>query len=108
VGNKVIAVATFFAALMFVASALGSAQSWRVLGRGSASGDFAVAAANGTAKHPYQMAVRLFGIGVGSKTASFKGAGIHILRLPMFRADSCVVTASVSGSGHVVVQILAR
>jgi hypothetical protein len=109
------------AALVAAAAAFGYG-SWHVLGRGSASGEFAAAAANGTAKRPHQMAVRLSGTGVsgfvavactkafgiGSKTTNYTGAGLHLLRLPMKNADRCSATASVSGSGHVVVTILAR
>jgi hypothetical protein len=108
------------AVLAFTASAL--AGGWRIIGRGSASGDVAAAAASGDVKQPHQLAVRVRGhgtltgfaavactknFGVASASTSFRGAGIHVLRLPT-TTDDCSVTASVSGSGHLVVQILAR
>jgi hypothetical protein len=109
------------APLMAAASAFGYG-TWHVLGRSSASGEFSAAAASGNVKHPHQMAVRLSGTGVsgfaavactkgfgiGSKTTDYRGRGLHFLRLPMKNADRCSATASVSGSGHVIVTILAR
>ena len=114
-----LAVAALFATL---ATAAVAASGWRVVGKGSASGEYAVAAASGSAKHPHQMAVRLTGrridgyavvacskgFGVGSKTSSYKGAGLHLVKLPMGASDSCDVTASASGAGRVTVQILTR
>jgi len=108
-------------AAIFAASA--QASSWHVIGRASSSGDFASAAANGTARHPHALAVRIKGGGVsgfaavacskgiasiGSKSTNYKGAGIHRLRMPFSNASSCDVTASVGGSGHISIQILKR
>jgi hypothetical protein len=108
------------AVLAFTASAL--AGGWRIIGRGAASGDVAAAAASGSARHPHQLAVRVRGHGaltgfaavactrsfsMASAATSFRGAGVHLLRLPT-PAGNCSVTASVSGSGRVRVQILAR
>jgi hypothetical protein len=106
---------------IFAASA--AAAGWRVIGHASSSGDFASAAASGTAKHPHQLAVRLTGHGVsgfgsvacskgvasiGSKSTNYAGAGLHLLKLPFSGADSCQVVASVGGQGHITVQILTR
>ena len=108
------------AVLVFTATAV--AGGWRIIGRGSASGEVAAAAASGDAKHPHQLAVRVRGHGVltgfaavactrdfsvQSASTNFRGAGLHPLRLPTPAGD-CSVTASVSGSGAVFVQILAR
>jgi hypothetical protein len=116
------------AALVVVSAALVSSTSvpagvrgWHVIGRAASSGDFASAAANGTAKKPHRLAVKIAGSGVsgfaavactkgiasiGSKTTNYSGAGIHMLRLPFARASSCEVTASVAGSGRISIQIL--
>jgi hypothetical protein len=99
-----------------------AAAGWHVIGSSASSGDFAVTAANGSAHHPHHLAVRLSGRGVsgfaavacskgfsiGSKTTNYKGAGIHLLKLPMSNASSCDVTASVSGSGRITLRILAN
>jgi hypothetical protein len=111
------------APLCAVLAADAAAASWRVIGRASSSGDFAVAAASGSVDNPNQIAVNVSargasgfavvacskGIGsIGSKSTQFSGAGTHTLKLPMRNPDSCDVTASGSGSGRVVVKILAR
>jgi hypothetical protein len=120
-GRLGVGILTALAVLSVTASAFAYGP-WRVLGRSTASGDFAAAAANGTARHPHQMAVRLSGrgvsgfaavactkgFGVGSKSTNYHGVGVHLLRLPMRGADTCSATASVSGSGHIAVAILAR
>lgn len=109
-------------AAIFAASAQAS-STWHVIGHASSSGDFATAAANGTAHRPHQLAVRLRGHGVsgfaavacskgiasiGSKSTNYKGTGLHLLKLPFSRPSSCEVTASVGGSGHISIQILKR
>ena len=108
------------AAIAFAASAF--ASGWHVIGRAHSSGDFAATAANGSVKHPRAIAVLAHGHGisgfaavactkgfsVGSKSTSYKGAGMHRLRLPMTKADSCDVTASIGGSGQISMSILAR
>lgn len=122
-------VACVVACATLATGALAATSSWRVVGKGSASGDFAVAAANGTAKRPTAMAVRVLvtkrqtvnvfavsacakGFGVGSKSAQFKlrAPAMRVLKMPMAKADSCDVTASASitGGGRVTVQVLAR
>jgi hypothetical protein len=103
--------------------ALAAASGWRVIGHASASGDFAVAAASGSANHPGTLAVRVTGGGavsglgivacskgfgsIGSTSTDFKGH-YKVLKLPMKKADSCQVTASASGSGRLKLEILAR
>lgn len=110
-------------AVVVTSVASASASGWRVIGHASSSGDFASAAADGTAKKPHQLAVRLTGKGVsgfaavacskgiasiGSKSTNYSGAGLHLLKLPFKGASSCQVTASVGGSGHISIKILAR
>jgi len=116
------ALAVGVVALVTAPAALGVAQGWHVIGHGSASGDFAAAAASGTASHPHQLAVRVTGkgtqgfaavacskgYGIGSKSTHWSGSGLHLLKLPMKGSESCDVTASASGSGRVTVAILAR
>src|SRR5690242_16875718 len=109
-------------AAIFCATAAASLR-WHVIGHASSSGDFASAAASGSARRPRQLAVRIKGGGVsgfaavacskgiasiGSKSTSYKGAGLHLLRLPFKNASSCDVTASVGGSGRISIQILKR
>jgi hypothetical protein len=105
-------------------SAGAAVAAWRVVGSATSSGQFAVAAANGTARHPRQLAVRVIGGGskvsgmavvscsrglgsLGSSTTNIRGK-MTTLKLPMRNADSCEIIASMSGSGYPKVQILAR
>ena len=112
--------AVMVSGVVFAVSAF--ASGWHVIGRAHSSGDFAATAANGSVTHPHAIAVLARGHGisgfaavactkgfsVGSKSTSYKGAGLHRLRLPMARADSCDVTASIGGSGQISMSILAR
>jgi hypothetical protein len=104
-------------------AAFAAANGWRVIGNASASGEFAVAAANGSAKRPNAFAVRVTGGGsvsglgvvacskgftsIGSTSTDFKGHFAK-LKLPMKKSDSCQVTASASGSGRLKLEILAQ
>ena len=98
-------------------------SAWRVVKAGSSSGQFAVTAVNGTINRPKPkgIAVRLVGAGVSNGMAvvacskgfsvaswsrTYRRAGLYVL--PMTTgAGTCDVTASVGGSGKVIVQILA-
>ena len=96
---------------------------WRIVKQGSTSGQFAVTAINGTVSKPKPrgIAIRLKGnvtsgmgviacakgFSVASWSRSYSRAGLYVLPMTA-RADSCDVTASVGGSGRVVVQILKR
>ena len=100
-----------------------NAAGLRVIGSARSSGDFAVAAANGSKNHARVIYLRgygrdLSGMGVvacskgiasiGSKSTqlSHMSSGrLYRLRMP-FRGD-CQVTASLSGSGRIRLQILA-
>jgi hypothetical protein len=115
-------VVAFFA---LVGGALASSSSsWKVIGHASASGEFAIAAANGTARHPNGLAARVAGGGgsvsgfavvacsrgiasIGSSTTKFSGHFAN-LKMPMKNSDSCDVTASASGAGHLRLEILSR
>jgi hypothetical protein len=111
---------TLLTAFAFAGTAL--ASGWHVIGRAHSSGDFAATATNATAKHPHALAVLVHGSGVsgfaavactkgfsvGAKSTSYKGAGLHQLRLPIANAESCDVTASIGGSGHISISILAK
>jgi hypothetical protein len=113
-------IAAVVAALVSVNTA--TAAGLRVIGKGQASGQFAVTAASGKAKHPRALYLRGYGRGlsgmgvvacsrgfsIGSKATSFnsmRSGRLYKLRLPM-RGD-CDVTASLSGSGRIRLQILA-
>jgi hypothetical protein len=114
------------AAIVAVAvSAIASANAagLRVIGSARSSGEFAVAAANGNKNHAHSLWLRGYGHGlsgmgvvacsrgftsIGSKTTqlnSMRSGKLYRLRMP-FRGD-CQVTASLSGSGRIKLQILA-
>jgi hypothetical protein len=110
------------AALAVALPATAATTSLRVIGSARSSGDFAVAAANGSRKNAKAVYVRGYGrslsgfaavacskgFSVGSKstTLSRMSSGeLYKLRLPF--AGDCDVTASLSGSGSIRLQILA-
>jgi hypothetical protein len=92
-----------------------------VVDRASASGQFAVASAQGTVRRPRALYVRLVGgvesgtIIVGCARGSSASANTYTRTRPGTfgipirprRADVCEVTAGVGGSGRVVVEIRA-
>ena len=92
-----------------------------VVDRASASGDYAVASAQGSIRRPKALYVRLMG-GVQSGTIivgcarggstsanaySRTKAGVYGIPIKPRGADVCDVTAGVGGSGRVVVEIRA-
>ena len=99
-----------------IASGVALASGWRVVAQRSAGGDFAVTATDATVHRPQHIAVRMIGgsgdivwacsrgFSIGSWSRSF-GRGLHELQ-HVRGQDSCDVTASIGGSGHVTVQIL--
>jgi hypothetical protein len=99
------------------------------IGTESASGDYAVAVATGTAQKPAAIFVQVRttprqgfdahwtvtcsrGFGAGSKDGSFTGFGTRAkrVRLPMRRSDTCYVAATgqLEDSGRIVVSIHSR
>jgi hypothetical protein len=113
-------VAAFVAALVSVNAA--AAAGLHVIGKGQASGQFAVTAASGSAKHPRALYLRGYGrnlsgmaavacsrgFSIGSKSTTFdsmRSGHLYKLRLPI--RGECDVTASLSGSGRIRLQILA-
>jgi hypothetical protein len=109
----------------FAATELANAEtsSLRVIGQARSSGDFAVAAASGDKDNAHAIYLRgygrkLAGFGVmacsrgssiGSKSTrlrSMVSGRLYRLRMPF--AGDCTVTASLSGSGRIRLQILAR
>jgi hypothetical protein len=102
--------------------ATAATTSLRVIGSARSSGDFAVAAANGSKKNAKGVFVRGYGRGlsgfvvvacskgfsVGSKSTTLKSMAsgrLYKLRLPF--AGDCDAAASLSGSGSIRLQILA-
>lgn len=103
--------------------AAANAAALRVIGSARSSGEFAVAAANGSKNQAHVIYLRgyghdLSGMGVVACSKGFTSIGskstdlshmrsgrLYKLRMP-FRGD-CQVTASLSGSGHIRLQILA-
>jgi len=108
-------------AVSSIASA--NAAGLRVIGSARSSGEFAVAAANGSKNHARVIYLRGYGRGlsgmgvvacsrgftsIGSKSTELshmRSGRLYKLRMP-FRGD-CQVTASLSGSGRIRLQILA-
>ena len=110
-------------ALTAAESATAAASTLRVIGSASASGEFAVAAANGSKKVARAMYLRGvghnlsgfavvacsrgFSIGSRSATLAHMTSGRQYqLKLPNGGGD-CTVTASLSGSGPIKLQVLA-
>jgi hypothetical protein len=93
----------------------------KVIGRGSASGQFAIASAHGTVKKPRALYLRLVGkidsgtaivgcskgFSVSANDYNRNKAGLYRLPIKPARADSCDLTASAGGSGRVVVELRA-
>ncbi len=112
----------FVAALAVVLPATAATTSLGVLGSARSSGDFAVAVAYGHKNNAKEVYVRGYGRGlssfaavacskgfsVGSKSTrlvELTSGRLYKLRLPF--AGDCDVTASLSGSGSIRLQILA-
>jgi hypothetical protein len=113
-------------ALMALASAAvaeGATSSLRVLRQGRATGQFAIVSASGSKAHARAMYLRAYGHGlsgfvvtacsrglsVGSRSqtlSSMVSGRLYKLRLPNAGGD-CDVTASLSGSGSIRLQVLA-
>ena len=121
----------YLAASACVIGALASAPgaSAYVIDAQSASGDYAIAIASGSANNPSRMKVRIKtspsqhatgnytivcskGMGAGSKDGSYSGYGSFTrrLRFPMRNPDSCTASAlgSLDASGRVKVILKAR
>jgi hypothetical protein len=126
--NRTSAICAAVVAAAVVATAAAAATP-RVIGSASAGGDYAIANASGTAKHPHQVYVRVLakpaqavrgawtlvcskGFGAGTKSGTVTGRAPFTkpLKLPMKNSDQCIVSANaqLSRSGTVTVQILAR
>jgi hypothetical protein len=113
-----------------VAETVGAAETaLRVIGRKSASGDYAIALASGRAKKPTALYMRVIthpnqhvtanwtmvcskGFGAGSKSGSFahRTPVTRRMRMPMTRPDDCTVsgTAQLGRSGRIIVLLLKR
>ena len=104
------------------ATATAAGGGLRVIGSARSSGDFAVTAASGSKKHAKSLWLRGYGRGlsgqavvacgrgfsIGSRSTSFnsmRSGHIYKIRMPM--KGDCDVTASLSGSGRIQLQILA-
>ncbi len=111
-----------FAGLAFASAADAEASTLRVIGKGSSSGDFAVTAASGSKKKAKVLYIRGYGrklsghavvacsrgFSIGSKSKSYRAMRSGTLyRIPLPFAGDCEVTASLSGSGRIRLQILA-
>lgn len=109
-------------ALAVALPATAATTSLHVIGSARSAGDFAVAAASGSGKNAKAVYVRGYGRGlsgfaavacskgfsIGSKSTTLSrmsSGGLYKLRMPF--AGDCEVTASLSGSGSIRLQILA-
>jgi hypothetical protein len=120
---RALLVAAVIAGVAVSMAAAANAAGLRVIGSARSSGEFAVAAANGSKNHARVIYLRgyghdLSGMGVvacskgytsvGSKSTELshmRSGRLYKLKMP-FRGD-CQVTASLSGSGRIRLQILA-
>lgn len=120
--SKLTIALALIALLACVATTTAMAGGLRVIGSARSSGDFAVTAASGNKKNTHSLWMRGYGRGlsghavvacsrgfsIGSRSTSLnsmRSGRLYKLRLPM-RGD-CDVTASLSGSGRIRLQILA-
>ena len=115
----------FVVAVLVAAIAAGSASAasaFRVLGSGRSAGDFAVTAVSGRKANAHALYLRGYGRGlsgfavvacssgiasIGSRSTTFSNmvsGRLYRLKLPF--AGDCTVTASLSGSGSIRLQIL--
>jgi hypothetical protein len=123
-----LAVVALLAVALGFAKTIGAAPSaLRVIGRKSASGDFAIALASGRATRPTALYMRILarpnqgvsahwtvvcskGLGAGSKSGSFSAPTpvTRRLRMPMSRPSRCFVSGSAQlrRSGRVTVLLL--
>lgn len=104
--------------LLAIAATAAFGSGWHVVKSKSASGDFAITAISATINNPHKIAVRFTGgsgnavwacdkgFSVSSYSREYK-AGLHQLSHVKGK-DSCDITASVGGEGHVRVQILKK
>jgi hypothetical protein len=118
------------AAAALVLAVPATAQSpYKRIAQKSASGDFAIAIAAGTAKHPRGIAAKAIatprqrvdinwtmvcsrGMGAGSKDGSYSTSSptLRTLKMPTSHPDSCTVSVggSLARGGKIKVQILKR
>jgi hypothetical protein len=121
--RKLVAIVVVAVAVSIVGTATAATAGLRVVGSSRSSGEFAVTAASGSKSNAHALYVRGYGrglsgfgavacsrgiasIGSTSTTLNRMSSGrLYRLRMP-FRGD-CQVTASLSGSGSIRLQILA-
>jgi hypothetical protein len=125
---RMLAVIASLTLALVAAETVGATQeALRVIGRKSASGDFAIALASGRASKPTAVYMRVLarpnqgvdanwtlvcskGTGAGSKSGRFSARtpATRRLRMPMARPDSCIVSGGgqLRRSGRVTVVLL--
>jgi hypothetical protein len=115
--------------IVAVVAPLALAASSKVIARETASGDYAIAIAAGSATRPHVVEVKITaspnqrvsgaytivcskGFGAGSKSGQFAGRTpmVRKMRFPMRNPDDCTASASgqLDGSGRIVVTLIAR
>jgi hypothetical protein len=114
------AIAAGLIAAFLGAGVADATTGWQVVSSGSSSGAYTGTAIKATIHHPKALGIRLAGRRIQFGTArvactkgsshwsyshKYKHTGTYKLP-PTRRADSCLVTASVSGNSSVTVQIL--
>jgi hypothetical protein len=114
-------------AAFLVAAATSSTAIAKTIDKSSSSGDYAIASASGTVKHPKTIKVKVTakpnqkvtvswtmvcsrGLNAGSKSGQYKARTptTRALKKPMSNADDCIVSANaqLDSGGHVTIAIL--
>jgi hypothetical protein len=111
VSRKSVTAAVAISLAMCGSAYAGSLATWKPIGSASASGDFAIASANGTAKKPKALRVKVLGNTTADMTIIFSCSKEARLRpgqalvLGVAGSGSCDVIASGSGDGKLTVRI---
>lgn len=97
------------------AVAVAAPSAWRVVARGTGSGEFAIANASASVDKPGAVAFRVLGGASPDVTWALSCSGSvknakanRVYPLTAIVSDDCHVTALASGEGKTTVQILAR
>jgi hypothetical protein len=106
---------------LVLVSASAAALPGKVVGRGTASGQFAIVSAHASIRNPLAPYVRLVGrvengtfivgcnkgFSISANSYERNRSGLYRLPIRPGRAESCDVTGSIGGTGRIVVEIRA-
>lgn len=108
---RAIVITALVVALASTAATAAVTATWKPIGSASASGDFAIASANGEAKRPLGLRVRLLGTTPADVTMIYSCSRDAVMRpgqivaLAIRGAEECTVIASGSGDGRLTIRI---